>query len=97
MSYTDSEIKASLQEWHRLKQIIEEAEEEMEKQKSKVIAYMKNKEINSLVTTNYMVKCNSCSRETIAKKDLPPEIWQRYHKKSSYDTYKLTKLERQKE
>ena len=77
-----------------MKQLIEDAEEELEKHKNKVIAYMKNKEINSLVTSNYMVKCSNCSRESIAKKDLPPEIWQRYHKKSSYDTYKLTKIEK---
>jgi hypothetical protein len=91
---TDSDIKLSLQEWSRLKKVLEETEEELEKHKNKVIEYMKNREINSLVTTNYMVKCSNCSRESIAKKDLPPEIWQRYHKKSSYDTYKLTKTER---
>lgn len=41
---------------------------------------------------NYKIKKSLLSRESISKKELPQDIWDRYCKSSSYTTLRITKL-----
>lgn len=41
---------------------------------------------------NYKIKKSLLSRESISKKELPQDIWDRYCKSSSYTTLRISKL-----
>lgn len=41
---------------------------------------------------NYKIKKSLLSRESISKKELPQDIWDKYCKSSSYTTLRITKL-----
>ena len=77
------ELKRNLEAWAKYKKLKDEYEDLMEEAKSKVVKYMKDKDINVLSTDDYLVKSSSLNRETISKNDLPPDIWQKYCKKNS--------------
>jgi len=84
------EILTWISEWNKYKNIIAEHEKKMEIYKNKVIEYMKDNELSTINTTDFSVKQSKCSRETLSKKDLPSDIWNKYCKSSSYYIYKLT-------
>lgn len=41
---------------------------------------------------NYKIKKSLMSRESISKKELPKDIWDKYCKSSSYTTLRITKI-----
>jgi hypothetical protein len=84
------ELKNNITEWNKYKNLINEYDKKMEKYKNKVISYMKENELETLITEDFIVKSSKCSRESISKQDLPKDIWNQYCKSSSYHTYKLT-------
>jgi len=84
------EILTWISEWNKYKNIIAEHEKKMEIYKNKVIEYMKDNELSTINTTDFSVKQSKYSRETLSKKDLPSDIWNKYCKSSSYYIYKLT-------
>lgn len=51
---------------------------------------MKENDIETLMTEEFIVKSSKCKRESIAKSDLPSDIWNKYCKQSSYYVYKLS-------
>jgi len=82
-----SKIKEAVEEWYKAKEKVTFYEKQSEKLKQQVIEYMKNKEVESLVTTNYVVSKKSMSRDSLSKKDVPDDIWKKYAKNISYDAY----------
>lgn len=82
-----SKIKEAVEEWHKAKEKVAFYEKQSEKLKQQVIEYMKNKEVETLVTTNYIVSKKSMSRDSLSKKDVPDDIWKKYAKNISYDAY----------
>jgi hypothetical protein len=41
---------------------------------------------------NYKIKKSILSRESISKKELPQDIWEKYCKSSSYSTLRISKI-----
>ncbi len=82
-----SKIKEAVEEWYKAKEKVAFYEKQSEKLKQQVIDYMKNKEVETLVTTNYVVSKKSMSRDSLSKKDVPDDIWKKYAKNISYDAY----------
>jgi len=82
-----SKIKEAVEEWHKAKEKVAFYEKQSEKLKQQVIEYMKNKEVETLVTTNYIVSKKSMSRDSLSKKDVPDDVWKKYAKNISYDAY----------
>jgi hypothetical protein len=82
-----SKIKEAVEEWYKAKEKVAFYEKQSEKIKQQVIDYMKNKEVETLVTTNYIVSKKSMSRDTLSKKDVPDDLWKKYAKNISYDAY----------
>jgi len=82
-----SKIKEAVEEWYKAKEKVTFYEKQSEKLKQQVIDYMKNKEVETLVTTNYVVSKKSMSRDSLSKKDVPDDIWKKYAKNISYDAY----------
>jgi len=84
-------IRKHLEDWEKLKALISQYDKEMEKSKQKVIDYMKEKDIDTLVLDNIVVKSSKCNRESLAKSDVPADIWKKFCKESSYYVYKISK------
>ena len=84
-------IRKHLEDWEKLKTLISQYEKEMEKSKQKVIDYMKEKDIDTLVLDNIVVKASKCNRESLAKADVPTEVWKKFCKESSYYVYKISR------
>ena len=84
-------IRKHLEDWEKLKVLISQYEKEMEKSKQKVIDYMKDKDIDTLVLDNIVVKASKCNRESLAKADVPTDVWKKFCKESSYYVYKISK------
>ena len=82
-----SKIKEAVEEWYKAKEKVAFYEKQSEKLKQQVIDYMKNKEVETLVTTNYVVSKKSMSRDSLSKKDVPDDVWKKYAKNISYDAY----------
>jgi len=89
---TDSKsIRKHLEDWDKLKTLISQYEKDLEISKQKVIDYMKDKDIDTLVLDNIIVKASKCKRESLAKTDVPADIWKKFCKESSYYVYKISK------
>jgi len=82
-----SKIKEAVEEWYKAKEKVAFYEKQSEKFKQQVIEYMKNKEVETIVTTNYIVSKKSMSRDSLSKKDVPDDLWKKYAKNISYDAY----------
>lgn len=82
-----SRIKEAVEEWYKTKEKVTFYEKQIEKLKQEVINYMKDKQVETLVTTNYMVSKKSMQRDSLSKKDIPEDIWKKYAKNISYDAY----------
>lgn len=82
-----SKIKEAVEEWYKAKEKVTFYEKQSEIFKQQVIEYMKNKEVETIVTTNYIVSKKSMSRDSLSKKDVPDDLWKKYAKNISYDAY----------
>lgn len=59
--------------------------------KEKIGSLMEKRQIKSLRCEEYTVGRVNRSRETVSKKDLPPDIWNKYCKRSEYSYLALKK------
>ncbi len=80
-------IKEAVEEWYKAKEKVAFYEKQVDKLKQKVIEYMKEKEVETIVTTNYIVSKRVLSRDSLAKKDVPEDVWKKYARNLSYDAY----------
>jgi len=75
---------------------LDELQDRYEKYRKIVEEHMKEQEITSIEHTlddkKYKIKKSFLSRESISKKELPKEIWDKYCKSSSYSTLRVTKM-----
>lgn len=80
------QIKEKVSEWYKMKEQAAFFEKKADKLRSDVMDYMKDINIDSIVTTDYIVKKKEMSRESVTKKDLPEDIWKKYCKQLNYET-----------
>jgi hypothetical protein len=80
-------IKEAVEEWYKAKDKVAFYEKQVDKLKQKVIEYMKEKEVETIVTTNYIVSKRVLSRDSLSKKDVPEDFWKKYARNLSYDAY----------
>lgn len=75
---------------------LDELQDRYDKYRKIVEDHMSIQEIKSIEHTvddkKYKIKKSFLSRESISKKELPKEIWDKYCKSSSYSTLRLTKM-----
>jgi hypothetical protein len=89
------DINEALTKFIESKQKLSEIEKRVDKYREIVDNYMKECGKDSLEhlmgSEKYVVKRTSSSRESISKKDLPPEIWQKYYKTSRFSVINISK------
>jgi hypothetical protein len=74
---------------------IAELEKRHEKYRKIVEEHMNSNDLknlsHSIDDTSYTIKKSLSSRQTVCKKDVPPEVWERYCKTSSFSIISVTK------
>ncbi len=92
----DSKDEKSISKFIEIKHKLDELQERYDRYRKNVEDYMLDQNITTIEHTldnqKYRIKKSLLSRETISRKELPPEIWDKYCKSSSYTTLRLTKL-----
>lgn len=92
---TESSIQEALTKFIDSKQKLSEIEKRVEKYREIIDTYMKESGKDVLVHTigseKYTIKRTCSSRESVAKKDLPSDIWQKYYKTSRFSVINISK------
>ena len=57
---------------------------------------MNQTEKDVLITDSYCLKKTDITRSTISKADVPSDIWNRYSKKTSYSSFHLNPIDKNK-
>jgi hypothetical protein len=86
-----------LNKWSDVKEQINVLEKKLDNYKKYASKRMLEMNTNSLVGTEYVLTKAEVTKTTIGKDDLPEDIWRRYSKKCTFDTYRLTKQKEPKE
>jgi len=79
----------------QIKQKIDELQERHDRYRKNIEEYMLKENLNAVEHAvdgkTYNIKKSLMSRESISKKELPEDIWDRYCKSSSYTTIRVLK------
>ena len=79
-------IKDRVTEWYKMKEQASFFEKKADKLRNEILEYMNEIKIDSILTTDYIVKKKEMTRESVTKKDLPEDIWKKYCKQLNYET-----------
>ena len=85
-----SDVSSLLEKWHETKLEIGILEARCEKYKKYAARIMDTKHVSVLSNDYYKLQRREMSRDTMGKKDVPKEIWNKYSKRSTYSAYYLT-------
>ena len=90
------DIDDLLSNWYKTKQEICLLEQKCEKYKKASEKIMNQTEKDVLITDSYCLKKTDITRSTISKADVPSDIWNRYSKKTSYSSFHLNPIDKNK-
>jgi hypothetical protein len=83
-------IEEHLQKWYELREVLNKTDKEMENHKNIVSKYMIDNDIDKMKSGDIKVTKSLCNRDFLNKKDVPKDVWEKYAKKNSYYTFKLS-------
>lgn len=89
---SEKDIEDLLEKWHQAKQSISELETKCDKYKKLAEKILTTSGTSSISSSGYKLSKKNMSRETLAKKDVPNEVWNKYSRKVQYSAYYLTEL-----
>ena len=79
-----------------IKHKLDELQERYDRHRKNIEDYMIRENMTSIEHTvdnqKYRIKKSILSRESVSKKDIPDDIWNKYCKSSSYTTLRISKL-----
>lgn len=84
-----NDIEELLDKWYKTKQEIAFLEKKCEKYKRYSEKILNNLNVNNLVTHDFTLKRVDITKSTLSKKDVPPELWNKYSNEVSYPVYYL--------
>jgi len=85
------DIDKLLSKWSETKVEISELEKKIEKYKRIAAKIMNKKNTNTLFSNQYKLERKNMNNSKIYKKDLPPEILNKFSKNVSYEAFYLRK------
>jgi len=86
----ETDITSLLESWSIAKVEITNLEKKIEKYKLLANIVMDNKGQNSISSKSFTLKRKEMSRNTISKKDVPKDIWNKFSNTSSFSCYYLS-------
>jgi hypothetical protein len=87
----NSDIEELLERWKEAKDEIADLENKCDKYKRAVEKIMNSEDTNKLSAKNICVTRRILNRESLSKKDIPKDIWEKYSKKLSYSAFYFSK------
>lgn len=96
MNNNEININELLENWYKTKLEINLLEKKCEKYKKCCEKMMNNANKNTLSSSEYILKKISMKRNTISKNDVPLEFWNKYSKESSFYSYYLNPISKNK-
>ena len=84
------DIDTLLEKWHETKQEISELEAKCEKYKKCCERIMNKQNTNSLSTKYFTLKRREITRNSLSRKNVPSDVWNRYAREHTYPVYYLT-------
>ena len=84
-------IDTVLEEWNNAKERKAYYEKECDKYKDAVERYMNKKESDKISGRHYSVNRRHTTRQTISKKSVPVDVWNKYSVRTTYDSYYISK------
>lgn len=94
-SYNSNVPNEMIAKFIEAKQKIAEWEKRHEKYKTQIEEYMRDRDLTTIDHTNddisYQIKKLIMNRETLCKKDVPVDIWERYSKSTRYTMIRVDK------
>jgi hypothetical protein len=87
------EIEKILKEWYKVKKQVGKLQEQEEKIKKVMKKYMTDSDSSKVETRDFVVTLRRQKRETIAKANVPRDIWEKYCKESKFEVLTLKKID----
>lgn len=91
MKIGDIDVEELLDNWQDVKDQISVLEKKMEKYKKVATKIMEKKGSNSISSKDYILSKKDLRRNTIAKCDVPLQVWDKYSKSCTYQAFYLKK------
>ena len=85
------DINSLLEKWEECKSQKTLLEKKCEKYRKSISQHMDKKELNQLVSKNYIVTRRTNTRQQLSKQNVPSDIWDRYATRFSYESIHLKK------
>lgn len=85
-------ISETLKNWYETKQQINKLQKEQDRYKEIINNYMAHKDTNIIKTKYFSVNKRNNTRESVSKKDIPPDLWRRVCNRSTYHSLILKRL-----
>jgi hypothetical protein len=82
-----NDIETLLFCWYKTKKDIALFESKLEKYKKLATKIMIKQDIDTLESTYHTLTRRELSRQTIGKRDVPKDVWDKYSKQCSYSAY----------
>lgn len=89
---TNEDIENLLISWHNAKEEMAELNKKCDRYKKLAEKIMASKDVTSLSSSSFKVSQRNSSITTMAKKDVPSEVWNKYSKKTEFKAYYLSKV-----
>ena len=84
-------ISAILDDWYKAKTTINSLEKRIQQHKKILNRYMDVRRVNSVTGNNYVLVRRFVTRESVSKKDLSPELWNRFAKTTRFPSFYVSK------
>ncbi len=86
-----SKTQETIEKFLEIKKQLSELEKRHEKYRKWIESYMEKEQVMEIEHNHVTIKLSKQQRESVAKKDLPPEIWSKYAKRTTYNVIKISK------
>lgn len=86
-----SKTRETVEKFLEIKKQLSELEKRHEKYRKWIESYMEKEQMMEIEHDNITIKLTKQQRESVSKKDLPPEVWSKYAKRTSFNVIKVSK------
>jgi hypothetical protein len=83
------DLKETIEDWYQLKRRLNDLEKRIDQNRDKIIKYMDENNVDTVLTEDLIVKRIDTERESISKKDIPADLWSKYSKKTKSHMYRI--------
>ena len=87
-------VEKLLSDWYKAKKLIQKYEDDINEYKVQADYLLKSNKLSELKSQEYFLELKKMKRKTVCKKDLTPEIWDKYAKEHEYESYYIMEIDK---